>query len=297
MAVPERVNLFRVQALRGVGGNGWRMSHNPYRDSLYDTMDRLGVLVWDETRDLKAPMLPAFGQMVREHRNHPSIMVWSFCNEGGCGAGANHTLAEEYRSVAYDYDGTRRISGNMRGTYGTGTLSDVIDVQGLSHPSPGVMDGVHKNVTGKALIASECCSCMTMRGENHKNSSIVRPVPSQFNADCLADQVNRSDDGRPWSVGSMIWTLFDYFGELLFLSSFIPFRDCCFNYVCICLFYFAFTLLSYIRLNNLFGAKYIYFASPPLTQVSRTDMLGLTLPPATAALTLPAFLKLRYGGA
>jgi len=23
MAVPERVNLFRVQALRGVGGNGW----------------------------------------------------------------------------------------------------------------------------------------------------------------------------------------------------------------------------------------------------------------------------------
>jgi beta-galactosidase/beta-glucuronidase len=29
------------------------MSHNPYRDSLYDTMDRLGVLIWDETRDLR----------------------------------------------------------------------------------------------------------------------------------------------------------------------------------------------------------------------------------------------------
>ena len=43
--MPERVNLFRVQALRGVGGNGWRMSHNPYRDSLYDTMDRLGAFV------------------------------------------------------------------------------------------------------------------------------------------------------------------------------------------------------------------------------------------------------------
>ena len=73
MAIPERINLFRVQALRGVGGNAWRMSHNPYRDTLYDTMDRLGVMVWDETRDLEAPQLPAFGQMVRQHRNHPSV--------------------------------------------------------------------------------------------------------------------------------------------------------------------------------------------------------------------------------
>lgn len=44
-AVPERVNLFRAQSLRSLGGNGWRMSHNPYRDTLYDTLDRLGVLV------------------------------------------------------------------------------------------------------------------------------------------------------------------------------------------------------------------------------------------------------------
>ena len=42
MAVPERINLFRVQALRGVGGNGWRMSHNPYRDTLYDTVRPVG---------------------------------------------------------------------------------------------------------------------------------------------------------------------------------------------------------------------------------------------------------------
>ena len=42
-----------------------------------------------------------------------------------------------------------------------------------------------------------------MRGENHRNTSRSRPVPSNFNADCLSDQVNRSDDGRPWSVGSM----------------------------------------------------------------------------------------------
>ena len=62
-------------------------------------------------------------------------MVWSFCNEGGCGSGANHTLASAFRQTAYDYDGTRKVSGNMRGTVGPGTLSDLIDVQGLSHPT------------------------------------------------------------------------------------------------------------------------------------------------------------------
>ena len=71
MAVPERINLFRAQALRSIGGNGWRMSHNSYRDTLYSILDRVGILVWDETRDLRDFALPAFGQMVREHRNHP----------------------------------------------------------------------------------------------------------------------------------------------------------------------------------------------------------------------------------
>lgn len=213
MAVAERTNLFRVQALRGVGGNGWRMSHNPYQGTLYDTMDRLGVLIWDETRDFKGPELPAFGRMVQEHRNHPSVMTWSFCNEGGCNAGENHTLAAEFRKMAYEWDGTRPVTGNMRGSYGNGTLSDMIDVQGLSHPLGSVMDQVHAETQGKALIASECCSCMTMRGEMYTNVSEEHPVPSNFNADCLSEQVNRSDDGRPWSVGSMIWTLFGYYGE------------------------------------------------------------------------------------
>ena len=30
VAIPERVQLFRVQASRAMGSNMWRMSHNPY---------------------------------------------------------------------------------------------------------------------------------------------------------------------------------------------------------------------------------------------------------------------------
>lgn len=45
-AVADRINVFRANALRSVGGNWWRTSHNPYRPALYDILDKTGVLCW-----------------------------------------------------------------------------------------------------------------------------------------------------------------------------------------------------------------------------------------------------------
>lgn len=50
-AVPDRVNLFRAQALRAVGGNSWRMAHNPPAIARLDIMDALGMIAMDENRD------------------------------------------------------------------------------------------------------------------------------------------------------------------------------------------------------------------------------------------------------
>jgi len=50
MAIPDRINLFRAQALRSVGGNGWRMSHNPVSIGLLDVLDRVGVVAMEESR-------------------------------------------------------------------------------------------------------------------------------------------------------------------------------------------------------------------------------------------------------
>jgi hypothetical protein len=50
MAVPSRINLFRAHALRAVGGNGRRMSHNPPDVETLAIYDRLGVIVIDENR-------------------------------------------------------------------------------------------------------------------------------------------------------------------------------------------------------------------------------------------------------
>ena len=50
-ALPDRLNLFRAQVLRSVGGNAWRMAHNPPSITRLDYMDALGMVALDENRD------------------------------------------------------------------------------------------------------------------------------------------------------------------------------------------------------------------------------------------------------
>ena len=50
-AVSDRVNLYRAQTLRRVGGNAWRMAHNPPIQARLEITDALGMVVMDENRD------------------------------------------------------------------------------------------------------------------------------------------------------------------------------------------------------------------------------------------------------
>ena len=77
VAMVPRLDLFRAQVSRTLGANIWRMSHNPYRTALYDTLDVLGTLVWEENRDMGPAYVHEMHDMVKRARNHPSIVVLS----------------------------------------------------------------------------------------------------------------------------------------------------------------------------------------------------------------------------
>jgi beta-galactosidase/beta-glucuronidase len=218
MAVPERVNLFRAQASRAVGGNGRRTSHNPPDSSMLDIYDRIGIVVMDENRlfDNNSAYVTNMGALVKRDRNHPSVVIWSFCNEGGC-EGSHENGGPRFQRITQEFDGTRPTLANMF-TYND-LLSNTIDVQGFSHQSREKLDACHAKLPTKPIYMSECCSCNTMRDEDegcetlHDNPHKACTQPS-FNARCAeSNDATNASDGVNYAVGTMVWTLFDYYGE------------------------------------------------------------------------------------
>ena len=121
--------------MRAVGANSWRMSHNPSTPIMLDILDSLGIIVWDENREFGNNPIWVQNQkdMVRRDRNHPSVMAWSFCNEGGCNhQNQDEMIGKQFRNVSYEEDPYRLVTANMNGDIG-GELSMVIDIQGFSH--------------------------------------------------------------------------------------------------------------------------------------------------------------------
>ncbi len=106
-AVPEKVWERRLRALKEIGVNAIRCSHNPPAPELLDLCDRLGFLVQDEAFDeftppknkwvagwnTGTPSRFGYGEIftewsardiedfVRRDRNHPCIVMWSIANE------------------------------------------------------------------------------------------------------------------------------------------------------------------------------------------------------------------------
>ena len=106
-AVPDAVLERRLRALKEIGVNAIRTSHNPPDPALLDFCDRLGFFVMDEAFDEFTPgknkwvagrnagVASHFGyseifaewsvrdisDLVRRDRNHPSIILWSIGNE------------------------------------------------------------------------------------------------------------------------------------------------------------------------------------------------------------------------
>jgi hypothetical protein len=106
-AVPREVWRRRLIALKGLGVNAIRTSHNPQAPDLYELCDELGLLVLNEAYDeWEFPKrkwlegwnvgVPGFqgssdffgewgetdlADFVRRDRNHPSVFAWSIGNE------------------------------------------------------------------------------------------------------------------------------------------------------------------------------------------------------------------------
>jgi beta-galactosidase len=208
--VPAQVWERRLRLLKEAGANAIRMAHNPHMPELYDLCDRMGLLVQDEAFDewelpknkwvegwnVGAPghdgtsaHFAAWAEadladMVRSHRNHPSVIMWSIGNEidypndpyshevldessnpqsFGFGFKPEHPhasaltpIAQRLAAVVRRHDPTRPVTAGLAAALIANEvgLADALDVAGYNYQEYRYAED-HARYPGRALYGSE----------------------------------------------------------------------------------------------------------------------------------------------
>ena len=176
IAVPDSLQPWRVQQLKDMGCNGWRTAHNPPNESVLDACDRIGMLVMDENRHLgdaygshsppgtKPGDLSDLATMIQRDRHHPSIIMWSLCNEEGLrGKPEGMSLFAAMKDVVHRYDTTRPITSAINGSWLTKGISDE-DLLGVNYHHRE-LDAFHQANPKLPMFGSETTNQKTTRGE------------------------------------------------------------------------------------------------------------------------------------
>ena len=221
--------LFRdVKMVKDAGMNFIRGSHYPKAPAFADACDQLGVLLWSEnnfwggfggtwnpynggypsnTAD-QAPfeknVLASLTDMIRIHRNHPSIIAWSMGNENFFAGGpADKVVALLKSSVALTHEldppptGRPAAIGGAQSPLGgvePGTLGDVAGYNG---------DGVGYDNPGFPNLVSEY------------GSTVNEARPGTYDPGWGNLTVTNNMPAQPaWRSGAAKWCMFDYSSQM-----------------------------------------------------------------------------------
>ncbi|KAK3261324.1 hypothetical protein CYMTET_29763 [Cymbomonas tetramitiformis] len=204
--------------MKQMGANAWRTAHNPPCRALLEQCDAQGMLVWDENhRNRASPdMLGDLRSMLLRDRNHPSVILWSLCNEILC-EDFDADTAQVLRGIVKELDprGQRPITAAMNGGYG-GAFPEVLDVMGINYHIKEY-DDFHQKHPKQPKIGSEIASDFSDRSI-YSNDSTKKMYVSAYDLNA-PNWGNTAEDvwcallDRELMAGGFIWVGFDYKGE------------------------------------------------------------------------------------
>jgi beta-galactosidase len=221
VAVPDRLQWFRIEKLKELGSSAYRSSHNPPAQELLEACDHLGMLVMSENRNVGSnpEALADWHDLILQQRNHPSVFLWSFGNEEDEIQGDDRVgrpIAQAMVDSAHKLDPTRPVTAAMNRGWGRG-FSQALDVMGYNYWRNGNIDLHHEDFPDQPSLGSEECSAFSTRGFygesklGHASSYDVLNDPGTYR-DCAEDAM-RYYAQRPFLAGYFTWTGFDYRGE------------------------------------------------------------------------------------
>ena len=218
VALPDRLQYFRVERQLEMGVNSLRTSHNEPTAELLEACDQLGLLVLDENRRLGTNTEPLgeLARQIRRDRNHPSVFAWSLANEEPLqGTATGASIIQVMQNLAHSLDSTRLCTAALN-SVGSG-FSSVLDVNGFNY-ALGSQDTYHASNPAEPIIGTETSSLVSDRGiyTNDPANGFVWGYDienSNVGWGEAAETWWSYYDARPWSSGGFSWTGFDYRGE------------------------------------------------------------------------------------
>ena len=238
----EEVWVKRLKALKEMGCNAIRTSHNPPAQELLDLCDHMGFLVMDELTDTwtyakkpngYASLFEEWAEkdlraMIRRDRNHPSVILWSIGNEcGEQGLPEKWWIPHHLTYICHQEDPTRpTTSGNDNLWASTQPYHESVDVYGFNY-KPHSYSAFHKANPTQPYLGSETASCISTRGyyefpvSNEKGEGWTMDPPFHVSSyDLYAPAWASSpdyewfyEDENPECAGEFVWTGYDYLGE------------------------------------------------------------------------------------
>lgn len=238
-ALPDRLHVRDMELIKDAGFNFVRLAHYPQDPAVLDACDRLGLLVWEETPIVNYITKSAkftensermVREMIRQHRNHPSVILWGYMNEIFLRVPearddlypATVELARDLNRIAKEEDPSRTTTIALHGNdiYNKTGLADIPDVigwnlyQGWYSATVAdfgkFIDDQHRRFPKRPLIVSEYGA----NGDQRLHSDAPRRFDSTIEYQrYFHESYWQQIQARPYLSGSAIWSEFDFGSE------------------------------------------------------------------------------------
>ncbi len=203
-----------VKLIHDCGMNFIRGSHYPHAPAFADACDKLGVCLWSESvfwgytnggyaenASFKRSLLDETREMIRIHRNHPSIIMWSMGNEVFFCSPLDSVVANLTRmiAVAHTEDSTRP-AGVGGAQSQTSSLAPPCDVLGFN--------GGSNTYSSKPQMCTEYGSCLDTAWVDNSGSNYC------WNGEGDGSHITMNGTNNPalpvYSGGISLWCAFDH---------------------------------------------------------------------------------------
>ncbi len=254
-AAENKAALIRqIKMMKEMGCDAIRTAHNMPSTMQMEICDSLGMMVMAESFDMwiypkcKNGYAKFFKEwsdkditnLVKHHRNHPSIIMWSIGNEiPEQWSKEGMEIAKHLQNLCHQYDPSRPVTQGMDKAEAAlkSGFAQVMDVPGFNYRVHKYYKNIEQLPQG-FLLGSETASTVSSRGvykfpvEVHASDN--NPYPdgqcSSYDTEyCswsnLPDDDWKMQDDYSWVIGEFVWTGYDYLGEPTPYDTYWPSRS------------------------------------------------------------------------